>query len=200
MSAVALGRLLARRVAEEGEDAGGPVTLEDVRRRLVPYRLCRGELDLATKAEYDLALLGLLSEPELVRVLDEALREAVSRELASAEPELSVLRDFDTSLVELGPELGGARAAPLPEAPAAGPGPEEETAPEPAAEPPRAAEDGACRACGAGLPDGREVRFCPHCGTDQRPPRCGSCGEELETDWSYCPACGRAVEPGAARE
>ncbi|HKK26747.1 MAG TPA: zinc ribbon domain-containing protein [Gemmatimonadota bacterium] len=109
MSAVALGRLLVRRMEEEGGGSGEPLTVADVRSRLLPYRLCRSELDLATKAEYDLALLGLLSEPDLVEVENEELREAVARELSSAEPELDVLRGFDSTVVGLGPGLTGGK-------------------------------------------------------------------------------------------
>lgn len=197
MSAVALGRLLVRRMEEEGGGPGEPVTVEDVRSRLLPYRLCRSELDLATKAEYDLALLGLLSEPDLVEVRDEELREAVARELASAEPELDVLRGFDSAVVGLGPGLAGGRIGRSSRgrrsARAAG---RERPARTARTETVSAADR--CRSCGVSLPDGREVRFCPHCGAEQRPSRCEACGEELEPEWRYCPTCGRAVEPGAA--
>lgn len=234
MSAVALGRLLVRRMEEEGGGSGESVTVADVRSRLLPYRLCRSELDLATKAEYDLALLGLLSEPDLVEVRDEELREAVARELASAEPELDVLRGFDSAVVGLGPGLAGgrigrssrhrrsasaagrerpaetARADPVsaearPDAsarPDVRSGPDTQSRPDaeetPDVETATSAAEDRCRSCGATLPQGREVRFCPRCGAEQGPMRCRACGEEIEPDWRYCPSCGRPVEPGMA--
>ncbi len=193
MSAVALGRFLARRMAAAGVDPNGTLTVEDVRARFVSYRSCRGELDLATKAEYDLALLAMLNEPELVEVMDEGLREAVGRELTCPEPELAVLDGFAASMVGLGPALGGrrrqgaARGSKRTERPAAEAGAEE-----PGSE--GAPEAAACRACGAELPRNREARFCPYCGADQEMPRCAACGEELEAEWRYCPACGRAAD------
>jgi len=207
VSAVALGRFLARRMAAAGVDPNGTLTVEAVRGRFVPYRSCRGELDLATKAEYDLALLAMLNEPELVEVLDAGLREAVGRELTSPEPELAVLDGFAACMVGLGPALGGrrrpgvARRPNSSERPAAaaeagveapGDAAAEAGAEEPGSE--DATEAAACRACGAELPRNREARFCPYCGADQETPRCAACGEELEADWRYCPACGRAAE------
>jgi predicted RNA-binding Zn-ribbon protein involved in translation (DUF1610 family) len=201
VSAVALGRFLARRLAEAGRSAAEPVTVEELRLRLVPYRACRGELDLATKAEYDLSLLALLSEPELVELRDESLREAVGKELASPEPGLEVLDAFGSALIGLGPELGGeggGRSAPRRTA-AASRGkrtPAPEAARAEAVKPEVEEPDGSdvCRSCGEALPGERQIRFCPFCGTDQQLPRCDGCGEELEPEWRYCPACGRAVD------
>jgi predicted RNA-binding Zn-ribbon protein involved in translation (DUF1610 family) len=203
VSAVALGRFLARRMAAAGVDPNGTLTVEDVRARFVPYRSCRGELDLATKAEYDLALLAMLNEPELVEVLDAGLREAVGRELTSPEPGLAVLDGFAACVVGLGPALGGRRrqrAARRPngtQRPAAAAAAEAEAEAGMESEAPGsegATEAAACRACGAELPRNREARFCPYCGADQETPRCTACGEELEAEWRYCPACGRAAE------
>jgi hypothetical protein len=56
-----------------------------------------------------------------------------------------------------------------------------------------AATEGKARVCGfcsGTLPVGRDVRFCPFCGADQRRRRCASCGEVLESDWRFCIACG----------
>ena len=73
-------------------------------------------------------------------------------------------------------------------------------APEPpsmrsAPHPPRAAapappRPALCRACRSPLPDGREVRFCPHCGATQRPLPCAGCGELVEPEWKFCVGCG----------
>jgi predicted RNA-binding Zn-ribbon protein involved in translation (DUF1610 family) len=58
---------------------------------------------------------------------------------------------------------------------------------------PRSSEDGAarCRACGAGLPARRGLRFCPHCGENQLSWPCEGCGEVVERGWRYCPMCGK---------
>ena len=57
-----------------------------------------------------------------------------------------------------------------------------------------AAEAGAdCAVCGDGLPAGRRVRFCPHCGGDQRLRPCPRCEAVLEREWRYCIRCGHEV-------
>ena len=50
-----------------------------------------------------------------------------------------------------------------------------------------------CRYCGQPLPQGRNIRFCPHCGQDLAARRCGACSAELEPGWKFCVACGRAA-------
>ena len=56
---------------------------------------------------------------------------------------------------------------------------------------PRTARPG-CKYCGQPLPQGRDVRFCPHCGQDLSVNRCGACSAELEPGWKFCVACGRS--------
>lgn len=54
----------------------------------------------------------------------------------------------------------------------------------------------ACFGCDASLPQGREVRFCPFCGHDQRLRPCASCGEVLEPGWRFCIGCGAGIARG----
>ena len=56
---------------------------------------------------------------------------------------------------------------------------------------PRTARAG-CKYCGQPLPQGRDARFCPHCGQDLSVNRCGACSAELEPGWKFCVACGRS--------
>jgi hypothetical protein len=51
-----------------------------------------------------------------------------------------------------------------------------------------------CRYCGAELPDGRDVHFCPHCGQNLSVKQCPACSTELEVEWQFCITCGRQVE------
>lgn len=61
----------------------------------------------------------------------------------------------------------------------------------------RPAPDGAaCDFCGEHLPAGRRVRFCPHCGGDQRLRSCPRCEAVLERAWHYCISCGHDVSDG----
>jgi len=56
-----------------------------------------------------------------------------------------------------------------------------------------------CPFCGGAHPGGRTVRFCPHCGADQRQRPCPECGEVLEREWRYCITCGAAVGSAGGR-
>ena len=50
-----------------------------------------------------------------------------------------------------------------------------------------------CRYCGAVLPRGRTVTFCPYCGQDVTVQQCPACSTELDVAWRFCVACGRGV-------
>lgn len=56
-----------------------------------------------------------------------------------------------------------------------------------------ASEASCCLYCDAALP-GREVTFCPHCGTDLTKRQCPACSTELEAHWKFCVTCGRGNE------
>ena len=104
------------------------------------------------------------------------------------------------------PPDGEARAAAEPEAPparAGRPTAEPETAPpmpsSPAgradASPPSAAPADACRWCQEPLPQRDNLNYCPFCGANAHLVPCPNCGEELESSWRFCVACG--TEAGA---
>ncbi len=50
-----------------------------------------------------------------------------------------------------------------------------------------------CSYCGGGLPDGRIVNFCPHCGQSQATTHCPECRTEVELGWRHCITCGFAL-------
>lgn len=213
-----LARVLARRLRDRDGSADGPMTVAELRRELLPYPRCREAAGLASKAEYDLAVLDLLAAPAILRVEDPELADAVEQERSAAEPGLGFLEGFAASTLRPGPALAGAasrEAAPPADeasppdpgsaagaasaendgAPSRGPGRPTEPGPGPDAPSSDAASSdaadrGACRACGGEVPERDGLRFCPWCGVDLTTSRCGDCGEELEPDWSYCPACG----------
>jgi hypothetical protein len=213
----ALAALLARRLRESPETDGGTVTVAELRRTLLPYPRCRRELGLASKAEYDVALLRLLADEAYLRPHEDGLREAVQRELASPEPGLGILDDWAATTLrpsqtlgrprggeETSPDAGSAAAASLDESspedrpgeggrggsPTRASGREGTPAPERGVTGGADPSSGGCRSCGHELPDREGVRFCPHCGTDQRTPRCSRCQEPQERGWRYCPFCG----------
>lgn len=211
-----LGRLLARRLEEAGVSREDGVSVDDLHRSILPYHLCRAELGLATKAEYDLLLLELIAESGFVKTDEPRLVTAVRKERASPEPGLAFLRHFAASRLELLDVLADDMSASLPEPqppassqprPRASAGslsakvrpahPRRPSAPRPARPAPasRRAATG-CWSCAEPLPDRRGLRYCPHCGEDQTVRPCRACDTELERGWAYCPLCG---EPAARR-
>ena len=108
-SAEALARLLTERLAESG-DPGRAVTVAQLMARILPYALVRERLGLAGKAEYDLALLKLLTDRVLLQ-LDPALHEAAAKELDQPEPDLRPIEKLSESLLRVRDPAGLARRA-----------------------------------------------------------------------------------------
>lgn len=50
-----------------------------------------------------------------------------------------------------------------------------------------------CPWCRENLPDRTGVKFCPFCGSNVQMVPCPDCGEELETTWRFCIACGTEI-------
>lgn len=205
--------LLRRRMAAEGVEADDPVAVAELHKRLLPYHTCREELGFATKAEYDVAMLELLADADLLSVAEPALREAVRSEIRGPEPGLGFLQRFAASEVRLTGTVPGPGGVALPKehdrgadvedvpprvafpggpavsasADSASPAPTLPDAPADAGRP-------TCRRCQAKLPPLEGVRFCPNCGADQVVPTCEDCGSEIEEGWKYCAFCGRLQE------
>ena len=209
MHTPALRALLERRLAQEDLPANAPIAVAELHKRLVPYALCREALGLATKAEYDVALLRLLDDAA-VRIEERALREAVRRELGSPEPGLAILQRFSASEVSLAHAMPGGLASAEPSAPT-GPAPSSyeterrdqdrlpglddlELLPEQGGPVPVRSKDpvrhSSCVACGEDLPAREGLRYCPDCGADQDRWPCPSCGREVERSWKFCAMCG----------
>ncbi|MGH7700214.1 MAG: zinc ribbon domain-containing protein, partial [Gemmatimonadales bacterium] len=179
-----------------------PLVASEVYERLVPYRLNRSRLKVATHQDYEMTVLRLLAgERGYVRLEPEDVREGMQREVTSANPDPAYFRNFPDARVMVSRraaeqflmgELLYAPPAPEREADAeaapdeAADEPVDYTSENPIPFPPAAAPlpfsmDGAttnqCPYCGGSLPAGRKMNFCPHCG---QPP-----SGELK-----CPACG----------
>jgi hypothetical protein len=74
---------------------GAPVTVAEIYQELVPYRAVRGEGGFAMNADYEHALLRLLSgEDSLIRLEPASAREAILKELKSPNPNVSIYREY----------------------------------------------------------------------------------------------------------
>ena len=78
-----------------------PFEVAELYQTILPYRLHRRELGLDTNQDYELTLLELLSGARGYLVVDERMRDTLRKEMGSANPDLSVLREFATTHVAL---------------------------------------------------------------------------------------------------
>jgi hypothetical protein len=203
-----------------------PFTVGDLYQNILPYRLYRRELGLDANQDYELALMELLTGARGYLVTDDRMADTLRRELASPNPDSSVFRQFGSAEIsisadalasvaqaQVGRGTEGARASVTDPGGVPGGSPASHTADTSGAmsavpatgAPPMtptgrpsivAAQGESCRFCGGGLPAGRALTFCPHCGQDQTVLHCEACGTELEVGWKYCTTCGRGVTSG----
>jgi hypothetical protein len=207
---------LYRRIADVLlREPGTAVTVGDIYQHLVPYRTVRTELGFGELAEYEHALLRLLSGERDYLVVERAdVQEEFQRELRTPNPILGVYRDHADVGVYLNPyapevPVPDLTAPPAPPPPPASPrsrrpagedadapgvvldltSPEPSAAPAPAA-PAQRPRPKACTGCRATLPPGRDVRFCPFCGKCLAPIPCPECSTTVEPEWRFCITCG----------
>ncbi|MFL5518888.1 MAG: zinc ribbon domain-containing protein [Gemmatimonadales bacterium] len=200
-----LFRRLVRNLADtEPARLHQPLALADLYQSIVPYRSNRRSLQLESSEDYELVLLRLAAgEGGFVRTEPEAARKRFAEEIASTNPDLTLLRRTENVFLTL-------RSEPLAYALGPEPGPPHPPSlelPEPAQPDeilqlpelaPSAAEEQSprCRYCGGALPEHRAVTFCPHCGQRQGPATCPACHNEVEPGWQHCVSCGAALPHG----
>jgi len=198
-----LDRLFERLVRVLAEDAPGrlavPFPACEVYERLVPYRSNRSILRVATRQDYEMAVLRLLSGERGYASLEPGdIREALRREAGESNADTGLFRQFPDAILSLNRIAAerflrgdGAYAPPPPSLPLDSP-----QAGEVVEQPGEMEVDATeqCPYCGETLPAGRKVNFCPQCG---QPPsgelRCPACGGEVDVGWRYCVSCGRAT-------
>jgi hypothetical protein len=216
-------RLMAAADTAAASGASGPFTIADVYQRLIPHRAVRGTAGMLELAEYEHALLRLLSgERHYLEVSDPAVKLEIQRELASLNPILGIYRDYSTAAVRLLRDASPATespghpaepvvasspptATPVPalaiavQVPLAeGPVESEATGPRPSSDPTAPRSPGeVCPDCGRSLPVLDEIQFCPYCGATLTPKPCGHCGAAMEREWSFCVRCGTHRSAGA---
>jgi len=150
-----------------------PFTAGELHDHILPYRHYRRELALETNGEYEVTLMQLLSGARGYLDADEVLRDVLGRELKLPAPDPSRLRDVADAQASVNP----VKKAGVPAVRLSGP----------------VRLETECRYCGGVLPLGHTLNFCPRCGQNLRVATCEACGAEVEADWRFCVACGKAA-------
>jgi len=207
---------LYRRIADVLLRDGTSVTVGDLYQHLVPYRAVRADMAFSELAEYEHALLRLLSgERDYLVVERVEVQEEFQRELRTPNPILGIYRDYADVGVYLNPYAPEVPdytappvAAPKPAASVASVASESASAPQyesldltevepmPAAAPAARPRPRMCTGCRSPLPGDREVRFCPFCGRVLAPIPCPECSAIVEPEWRFCASCGWPREHG----
>jgi hypothetical protein len=204
----ALDRLYRRVFLTLARDPARALSIGDLYQEVVPYRLIRTELGFAELAEYEHALLRLLSgEREYLELDRPEVADEFRRELQAPNPILGIYRDYAEVGVAPNPFAPALDATAPPPVIVAGPAPaapgpprvdlpqpgeRTDPAPSAAAEPAPAARPRPrpCPGCRSPLPTDREARFCPFCGKPLVPVPCADCSAMLEPEWTFCATCG----------
>ncbi|MDZ4862667.1 MAG: zinc ribbon domain-containing protein [Gemmatimonadota bacterium] len=114
-------RLVDNLIAIDPARLHRPIALSDLLSSVIPYRTTRRALNIDSAEDYDSLILRLTAgEGGYVRMLSEDVAQVMRDQLASPNPDLSVLRDHARAELVLGTE---------PLAHALGPGPDEAFAP-----------------------------------------------------------------------
>ena len=213
----ALDRLYRRVFLTLARDPARALSIGDLYQEVVPYRLIRAELGFAELAEYEHALLRLLSgEREYLELDRPEVADEFRRELQAPNPILGIYRDYadvgvapnpfaptldataPPPVVVAGPAPSAAPATPRVDLPP--PGERTDPAGAVTAEPAPAARPRPkpCPGCRSPLPTDREARFCPFCGKCLVPVPCADCSAMLEPEWTYCVTCGSPRLTGVA--
>lgn len=170
-------------------------TVADLHQQILPYRHFRRELGLETNQEYELILMELLTGARGYLDVDERMRDQLGKELQSASPEPSRVREFAEAQLS----VNSAALVAVPDARLAGAASNQRDARSPTgsagvpASSMSKSDASRCRYCNGDLPVGRALHFCPHCGQNLQVLHCPACGAEVEAGWKFCVACGKAV-------
>ncbi|MHB1297534.1 MAG: zinc ribbon domain-containing protein [Gemmatimonadaceae bacterium] len=201
--------LLFRRLvlsAREADALARPLDVGEVIDRFAPYRMARRDGLIESNDDYLHVVMRLVAGERSLVYADDLLQDDLKAELASPNPDLTLLRtylntkirlataevqkilDGDTQIDLRAPTPATAQPAVVatpPVAPVAS-----ATAPAPAVT--STARPG-CPYCSQPLPEGRILKFCPSCGLNLLTKRCSGCSAEIETGWKFCVICGRSA-------
>lgn len=192
-----------------------PFEVGQLYQSILPYRLHRKELELDTNQDYELTLLELLTGARGLLVVDDRMRDVLTAERASPNPDPAVLREYASAHVALAPEplqrviaegrgsgaqptLGGSPARSSTPARPAVPTASAARASGMTRAPTPAAGAEVTRRPSRAAPVAAEGDACPYCKGELPAGRanafCPRCGQDLTV--MHCPACGSELERG----
>lgn len=195
-----------------------PFDVATLQSTILPYRLHRRELGLESNDDYELTLTELLSGMRDYLVVDESMRETLTRDLAAKNPDPSAFKQFSSAMVSLSAAgLRSLEAGPddpstplsgpvvTPPRPSAAPPPPSAPPPPPPAPPAPPAELPAAAHRPAPIANTGAKAITPATGERCRACNellpagkaitfCPHCGQNLTT--MNCPACGSELEVG----
>jgi hypothetical protein len=111
-----LERLYARLTralqSQRSEPWSAPVTVAEIYQELIPYRVVREDAGFAMNADYEHALLRLLSgEGDWARLEPPTARDVIERELRSPNPNVTIYREYAACDVWIKAPRAGLQAA-----------------------------------------------------------------------------------------
>lgn len=203
-------RALIERLEQHTGGVHRAVTVGDLRRSVLPYRIFRRELDLESVEDYETLVLRFVAEERgYARTFPRDAAERCREELALPNPDLGLVDELEDATVQVGAPALERILDPLPIIAEAFPElpsthhpkpslldfPSAIEPPMPAAPHPAAIAD-RCHHCREPLfpPPGRPIIFCPFCGQRHQPFNCPRCGTELDSAWRHCITCGLSVQ------
>ncbi|MGH7581753.1 MAG: zinc ribbon domain-containing protein [Gemmatimonadales bacterium] len=184
---------------KQGGIRGGPIPVSALLDTVFPYRIARRVLGIDASEDYEAMVLRLLAEEGgLARVEPMDAADMAKATVTSKLPDLDVLQLLRSAEVTI--SVSGEAHAPSPEPTPSSPEPPTASVAPATPNQPLANQEMImtseaeasehCWSCGEALPAGRDAKFCPFCGGDQRTPVCPECGGSVERRWKHCPDCG----------
>lgn len=80
-----------------------PFDVGELHQTILPYRLHRRELGLETNEDYEITLSELLSGARDYLVVDDSMKEMLTKELTAVNPDPSAYKQFSSAMVSLAP-------------------------------------------------------------------------------------------------
>jgi len=209
--------LLFRRLvltAQAADALARPIDLGEIMDTLVPYKAARRDGMIETNDDYLHTVMQLVAGEREYVFADDLMQDDLRNELATADPDLGLLRTYLNATVRLSSTAveqvlsGDTQIDIRPSTPIAASVVLEEPVartsdpvPAPVAATPEvsvpstshATHTHDCPYCAQVLPTGRDVRYCHNCGINLKTRRCPGCSTEIESAWKFCVTCGRSA-------